>query len=300
MKLTIALDQLSPKALTAIGNLQTAIAARLAAETSLSAAQKKEEAALSLVQSLGIHLTGQGRTAPARALEIDVPAGMLTTRQAAKKLGLAISTMSKFTGRSLPVAQRFKTPQGPTVNLFREADVAAFHLKRQVMQKAITSPEPRTSPAQSAAPAPAKSVAPAPAKTAPETSVAAPIEQTPPVKSPSVQIKSPPVQTQPLPAPTKVAPPTPTFDTNENGKLAAIEEGKTSFKESALFYLIRLTEGKQWLWDSQPNTVVAEGWELVEEWRRNGLNRWESTPSEPGVVGTGNGVTYGIREGKLV
>ena len=78
-----------------------------------------------------------------------------------------------------------------------------------------------------------------------------------------MQIKTPPVQTQPRPAPTKVAPPTPTFDTNENGKLAAIEEGKTSFRESALFYLIRLTEGKQWLWDAQPNTVVAEGWELV-------------------------------------
>jgi hypothetical protein len=89
------------------------------------------------------------------------------------------------------------------------------------------------------------------------------------------------------------APPEPTFDINEEGKLSQIDQGKSTYRLIKLFYLARHTTDSRYLWDSQPNRECDPGWEVVEEWRCNGLGRWESTPEIPGMVGTGNGVTKG-------
>jgi hypothetical protein len=93
--------------------------------------------------------------------------------------------------------------------------------------------------------------------------------------------------------PTPIAPPEPTFDINEEGKLNQIEQGKSTYRLIKIFYLARRTTDSGYLWDSQPNRNCDLGWEVVEEWRCNGLGRWESTPEVPGVVGTGNGITQG-------
>lgn len=85
------------------------------------------------------------------------------------------------------------------------------------------------------------------------------------------------------------------FDNNEEGKLTQIDQGKSTYRNIKLFYLSRRTTDSGYLWDSQPNRSCDPGWEVVEEWRCNGLGRWESTPEIPGMVGTGNGVTKGTR-----
>ena len=94
------------------------------------------------------------------------------------------------------------------------------------------------------------------------------------------------------PAPAR---PEPTFDINEEGKLDQIEQGKSTYRGIKIFYLARRTMNSRYLWDSQPSRECDPGWEVVEEWRCNGLGRWESTPVIPGMVGTGNGVTKGTR-----
>lgn len=99
---------------------------------------------------------------------------------------------------------------------------------------------------------------------------------------------------KPVVAPT-AAPPEPTFDINEEGKLNQIEQGKSTYRLIKIFYLARRTTDSRYLWDSQPNRDCDPGWEVIEEWRCNGLGRWESTPEVPGMVGTGNGVTKGTR-----
>ena len=93
--------------------------------------------------------------------------------------------------------------------------------------------------------------------------------------------------------PTPIAPPEPTFDINEEGKLNQIEQGKSTYRLIKIFYLARRTTDSGYLWDNQPNRNCDLGWEVVEEWRCNGLGRWESTPEVPGIVGTGNGITQG-------
>ena len=85
------------------------------------------------------------------------------------------------------------------------------------------------------------------------------------------------------------------FDNNEEGKLTQIDQGKSTYRNIKLFYLSRRTTDSGYLWDSQPNRDCDPGWEVIEEWRCNGLGRWESTPEVPGMVGTGNGVTKGTR-----
>jgi hypothetical protein len=103
---------------------------------------------------------------------------------------------------------------------------------------------------------------------------------------------------KPVEAPAS-APPVPTFDINEEGKLNQIEQGKSTYRLIKIFYLARRTTDSRYLWDSQPNRECDPGWEVVEEWLCNGLGRWESTPEIPGMVGTGNGVTKGTRGYKV-
>ncbi len=96
------------------------------------------------------------------------------------------------------------------------------------------------------------------------------------------------------------APTAPAFDTNEEGKYQAIEQGKHTFLSAALFNLIRRTTDTGRLWDVLAAGLTPPlGWDIFEEWRRTGLGKWESTPAEPGVAGTGNGVTLGMRNYKV-
>ena len=87
------------------------------------------------------------------------------------------------------------------------------------------------------------------------------------------------------------AAPIPIFDSNDEGKYQSIEEGKATFCKIGTFYLSRFSTDAKWIYQDQPGTSCAEGWELLEMWKRNGLGRWESVSINPGTVGTGNGVT---------
>lgn len=85
----------------------------------------------------------------------------------------------------------------------------------------------------------------------------------------------------------------PAFDNNEEGKLTQIDQGKSTYRNMKVFYLARRTEDSRYLWESQATRACNSEWEVVEEWRCNGLGRWESTPVIPGMVGTGNGTKQG-------
>jgi hypothetical protein len=90
------------------------------------------------------------------------------------------------------------------------------------------------------------------------------------------------------------------FDPNDEGKLTQIDQGKVTYRNIKIFYLARHTTNSRYLWDSQPSRECDPNWEVVEEWRCNGLGRWESTPEVPGIVGTGNGITQGAIQGRIV
>ena len=93
--------------------------------------------------------------------------------------------------------------------------------------------------------------------------------------------------------------PTPTFDIDDQGREAAIETGKAIYGKVKIFYLSRLPMDTRYSWDTQPSTMCDPGWEVVEEWRCNGLGRWESTPNIPGAVGVGTGIHRGAVQGVI-
>jgi len=93
--------------------------------------------------------------------------------------------------------------------------------------------------------------------------------------------------------------PVPTFDVNEDGKQSQIEGGKVTYRFIKIFYLARKTTESGYLWDAQPNRECDPSWEVIEEWRCNGLGRWESTPEIPWAVGAGIGTVRGPMVGTL-
>lgn len=280
MKLHLSVDQLSSKAITAMGNLQTAIAARQTAESNLAVAQKKEEQALAQLKALGIHLTGikEGSVKP---LEITPPEGMLTARQAAVVLGLAYNTISKLTEKGdLVVAERIRSSRGSRINLFRAVDVEALRMKRSlalrlgVIEQRPGTVEQRPGTVEQSGAARGQAVSkpiPTPA-TAPSAPAAPPVPPTP--KPVAVSNPAPVSKRQPA-----------SFDVNEEGRLAMVDEGKARFRDR-VFYIARISDSGRYLWDCLPSPQVSGDWELVEEWRKNGLGRWESTPAIPGAVGS--------------
>ena len=95
-------------------------------------------------------------------------------------------------------------------------------------------------------------------------------------------------------------PPKATLEINEALRLAHIDEGKVQFASQGIFYLARHVGPSEINWAVFETTAPTPGWEVVEEWRRNGLGRWESTPEIPGAVGAGNGITRGAGVGVIL
>jgi len=92
------------------------------------------------------------------------------------------------------------------------------------------------------------------------------------------------------------------FDPNENGRYEAIEHGRSFFHSEKAFDLHRVIDGNRykWLAIGKDKCYLLGESELVERWSLNGLGRWESTPVIPGIVGTGNGITQGAIQGRIV
>jgi len=183
--------------------------------------------------------------------------------------------------------------------LYRRSDIPALQESiaqmqegmRESLRRVRINPKTKT---QEAAPKPtATPEAPKPSTT---TRPVLAVKQETPAPKPIVE--KPVLLPRPEPAP--AAPPVPAFDINDAGKWAAVDEGKAMHAQKKLFYLIRHDDGKRYVWDYQDGTKCAEGWEVVEEWRKTGTGRWESTPDIPGIVGVGTGITHGVRQGVIL